>query len=188
MSMLRYIFLENPYVLIPLLLIGTYACFVAWLRRRTPRAKRVLLVAVLLCVALPIVQQLVVTDREQIRAVCDEIGDAVEAGDVDAILAHTANDFQMYEIDREHLAERARRAIEHYRPKDIHISGFRVEVDGDRATVHYRSRCTVTGDVPVGAVVLEWKAVFVRVDGEWRLQSAEATSPLQPGFQLRDVF
>jgi cytochrome bd-type quinol oxidase subunit 1 len=53
---LQYLLFEEPYALIPLVVVAAYACLVIWLRRRTPGAKRALIVALLLAVLLPVLQ------------------------------------------------------------------------------------------------------------------------------------
>jgi ketosteroid isomerase-like protein len=188
MDVLRYVFLEQPYVLIPLLVIGTYICLVVWLRRRTPRAKRALLIALLLCVTLPLVQWLVVTDREQIRAVCESIGRAVEAGDVDAISRHVAADFRTRDIDRAELLDMAERALARHHPQNVRFRDFRVDVDGDRAEVTYTSICSVSGEYIERDVRVNWIAIFIRVNGEWHLQSADIRqTPFLPISRLEDL-
>jgi len=184
---MTYVLLEQPYVLIPLLVVGTYFCLVVWLRRRTPQARRALLVALALLIVLPVVQRLVVTDREQIRAVSDAIASAADQGDVDGIIRLLSVDFRLQDMDREALREFAKSRLDRFHPKDTAISDFRAQVNGDQATVTFVSSCTIMGEYS-GPVRIGWTAVFVRVDGVWRLQSADIREiPFSPVKSLDDL-
>jgi len=185
---MRYVFFEQPYALIPLLIVAAYVCLVVWLRRRTVRAKRALWIAAILLVLLPVVQRLVVTDRERIRAVSAAIAAAVDAGDVAALSEHVADDFRVRDIDRAALLELAKSAMDRHRPRDVKLSDVRVTVTGDRAEVTQTSTCFVESDVYSGRVTVNWTAVFVRARGAWRLQFADIRpTPLLPIDQLEDV-
>ncbi len=150
-----------------------YVTLVVWLRRRTPRARRALLLTLALCVVLPVIQQVVVTDREAIRGALGEMVAAVEAGEIEPIAARVARRFQVREIDREAFLAGVDRAMHRYHIERARLGGVEIEVAGDTATVRFTASGYVTSDMYTGDAPTAWTARFVLIDGRWMLAEVE---------------
>lgn len=189
MNALRYVFLESPYVLIPLLLIAAYICLVRWLRQRTPQARRALLIALLLLVALPLVQKVVETKREQLWAVCNQLVESYKAGDVDAIGRHVARNFHEEDLDRAGLLDVARRSMNHYRLYEAKLSSLSAEITGNRAVVKFTA--SVDAEAPEfgrHAQGTTWTADFEWSGDAWQLTGVRPReTPLFPYSRLSDL-
>ncbi|MCB9851382.1 MAG: nuclear transport factor 2 family protein [Phycisphaerales bacterium] len=186
---MQYVLFESPYVLVPILLVGAYACLVVWLRRRTPGAKRALLIALLLCIVLPIVQNLIVTRREMLRVVCTEMVSAADAGDVTGIAQHVAATFRAEDLDREELLDAVRRTLAHYDVQDAKLYSFKPEINGDHAVLRFAVQARVqVPDMALQLVQTTWTAEFEWIDGRWQMTTlSPRETPVFPVGSLRSL-
>jgi hypothetical protein len=166
---LQYLLFEQPYALIPLVVVAAYACLVIWLRRRTPGAKRALIVALLLAVLLPILQWWVVTDRERIHRICLAMTASAEQGDVAAFDRYVSSRFEVGELDRAALRAAAERAYTRYDIVTAKLKSPQIEVNQDRAEVDFGVQVTMSGGDFPGQGLTTWTAVFEREADGWRL-------------------
>jgi hypothetical protein len=186
---MRYVLFENPYILITILAIVEYILLVAWMRRRTPGAKRAALIGLLLCVAVPIMQQLVVTHQEQLRTACETMVEAAEQGDVATIAQRVAAGFAVRDIDRERFLRGVENALTRWHIEDASMGNVQIEVTGNRAAVTFNVTCRViaTEEVVTG-VVSAWTTTFELIDGQWMLIAVEPKeTPLFPVRRLEDM-
>jgi hypothetical protein len=186
---MRYLLFESPYLLIPILVIVEYILLVTWLRRRTPGSKRAALIGLLICVAAPIAQYLVVTHPERLRAACAAMVEAAERGDTDAIAQRVAPNFAVRDIDRERFLRGVEQALSRWHVEDAGMRNARIEVSGNRATVSFTVTCRVIAtDEVLSGVVTAWTTTFEWIDGKWLLVAVEPKeTPLFPMRRLEDI-
>ena len=148
-----------------------------------------MLVGLTLCILLPAVQMLVVTDRERIRLVCQAMVDATEAGDIEAIGEHVAPNFNVRGLDRKAFLDGVGKALNRTHVEDASLSHVEIEVAGNRATVQFNVRCRVIAPQDVEYVPLSaWTAIFERHNGQWQMIAVDPRStPFFPFSRLEEL-
>jgi hypothetical protein len=142
----------------------------SWLNRRTPRSKRAAQVGLLLAVALPTIQALVVTQRERIDGICGATVRAVQAGDVPGVAVHVAAEFREGDIDRELFLRRVKDTLTTYKVDHARVLGLDISVHGETAEAVLRVVCTVvTRDELLTNTLTAWDVRFRRRDGTWQM-------------------
>ena len=152
--------------------------------------RRVLVLAaalpILLALALLIVQQLVVTDREQVEATLHEIAGHVRRNDLDAVLRHVdpqsprvadqaRSEFPRYEFDEVTIKRNLEVTVDRRQQPPKAVAEFNVTVlVSEKAGAFQKQR------VPRFAVV-----TFLLRDGKWRVSDYRHFPPTQ-GMLRRD--
>lgn len=162
---MRALLFENPYALIPLLLVIDLGAIWYWSRRRTRRTGRTAIGALLASAALVVLQWVVVTDRERVVGVCRAMASAAGRGDVDAFAELVSDDFQWSgrddaEFGKAELVEAFRRGFKQWNVEEERVSQVNVSVDGERATVAFSVSCRLISD----EIMIRWHTSRWRVD------------------------
>jgi hypothetical protein len=183
LNTLRYILFESPLWLILLALVAEL--IVLWLhQRRGWTSRRPPLIVPVVALLLLLVQWLVVTDSEALRAMTRRLASAVDAPDLDAFMAEIDADFRQRELTRDQLAERVRAILERTQIEQASVGAFEIAVNGDTAAVAFRARARIeAGDAGIREYVGRWRLECVRRDAGWRVRGVEHVS--SPG--LGDV-
>ena len=170
---IQRLFFESPALLVPVLVVLELVLIRRWLARRTQRSKRAAQIGLLLVVVLPIVQALVVTQRERIEGDCRAMVRAVQAGNVPGVAAHVSRDFREGDIDRESFLRRVKDTLTTYKVEHARVLGLEITVHGDEADVVLRVVCTVvTRDELLPNTLSAWSLRFRRTDGTWWMVGA----------------
>ena len=169
--------------------MGQYVLLVIWLRRRTPRARRAALIGLVVCIAAPVLQKLVVTNRERLRMVCQALVDATEKGDMEALGEHIAAAFDVRGIDRDALLAAADRTLSYFHIENAILGKVETEVTGSRATASFSARCNlITADDVHAYQPSFWIARFELVDGRWQMIAVDPRrTPSFPFNRLEDL-
>ncbi len=139
-------------------------------RRQSTGSRRTVWLALVVCVALLIVQHLVHTDRERIRAVVVQIADAIDAGDVAGVGDHLDDTFQDAGMDKPAWLADLRQKLQRWRIDEAKVGGFAIEVDQDSAQAWFRATCDWrTDQQSQSGVYSTWRLGFVRRDDGWKL-------------------
>ncbi len=170
---------EKPILLIPALVVVQFILIIVWARRRTSRSRQVLLAGFVVFPLMMLIQTLVVTDREQLQAVCRAMADAIRQADVGTFADHLARDFK-YDgpamgrvLGADDTCTRLDDELNRFRIEEPRLWGFEIEVSGDRATVRFAARCRVVSAEQIEpSLRTDWELTFRRVDGEWQATSA----------------
>lgn len=127
----------------------------------------------LLAVALLILQQVVVTDRERIRLLLDDIALAVDAERLAEVEAALADDCDIDGMDKQRILSELASAFEQSEFDEIKIVRADITVDGDAAAavvrVHGRVRAP---DWPYDYNLTSWEVQFVRSERGWLVHRA----------------
>jgi len=181
MDLVRYLFLENPLTLGILLALGTVAAGAIWSRTRSRRTLAAMVAMPLAAGLLVLLAHLVETDRERLLAALDALARAVDTGDAEAFLAHVSADYTSGPYGKDSLAAAARVGLAHVRATAetplVH------QTDGEATvnqTYRFRPAPAARFTLPQGRECVRWEGRFVReADGQWRLKSAVAVSPMR---------
>lgn len=173
MDALRYVLLESPLWLILFALIAELV--VLWLhQRRGWSSWWPPFVVPTLAVLLLLVQWLVVTDEEALRAMTRRLATAIDEPDLDAFLAEVDTEFAAGDLTRETLREALYRFLERSDIEQASVSAFEITVNGDEATVDFRGRARVeAGDAGIREYIGRWRLECVRRSDGWRVRSVE---------------
>lgn len=171
---LTSILFENPYALIPILVATDLVLVQLWNRRRTPRTGRLAMIALIASPLLVVIQAVVVTDAENIRAFCRRLATASVRGDLVQLDACIANDFRVSvrnrEWTKEDLMDAIRRAADYWTIEEERLSGFGLIIEGTSATAEFQATCRLISDaVMIPRHVSKWRLQLVRRDGTWRV-------------------
>ena len=153
--------------------------------RYTKASRRGIWLTLAGCLALLVMQWLVVTDRETLEATVRTMARAMDEGDVATIAEHVDAGFQLGQENRDEFIESVNRTLQVYQVDEARITGVESAVEGDGATVSFWARCDVRGG---GATdynfFSRWRLHFVRRAGRWlmdRIDEARADLPVGTG-------
>jgi len=159
-----------------------------WSRRRTDLARRVMLAGLVVSPVLVVVQALVVTERERLRGVCEDLANAIRHVDLDTFEAHLTPDFTYRGValgrltGRETMRQRLEQTLLRYRVEEPRLRGFEMEVGRERAVVRFIAVCrVVSAEAIEPSLRSSWELTFRRVSDAWRLEAAR-NRDLRPGF------
>jgi len=187
--MFQHVLLENRLLLFIAWVLAQFAVIGVWSWRRTRAANRGVWICLVALPVLLLVSTLVVTEREQITALCRKLARHVERGEARQIADHLDGQFEAAELDRAGFVERLEPALMRFGIRALRLSRFEFTFAGDdEATVELSATCNVrTADAFFDGVPSRWRLKFIRRAGDWFLISIEAIpSPLSPVRNVRD--
>lgn len=157
-----------------LLMAGAMAMAVALAVHRrcyTTRTRRGLWLTLGVCALLLVLQKVVVTDRERLAQLATELASAVDDGDVGAIDARLDSSFQYRNQDKLAFLTDVNERLQRWQINEASLSGLRVEIDGDRATMAFHASCDWrSGDKVEYNILSAWELQCVRRPDGWKLQ------------------
>jgi hypothetical protein len=148
-----------------------------------------LLIGLLLLIVLPVVQWLVVTDREAVRQSLTELVNSVQQGDVSRFSTHVAEQFQAGTVDREQFLDRVESAMNRIRIENAKLKFEEVTVANDNAIVRMRVFCRVIAENDWEPnAISAWEIELAKEDDAWRIISLQPRpTPAFPLSRLEDV-
>jgi hypothetical protein len=147
------------------------------------------LIGLVVCLAAPVLQKLVVTNRERLCMVCQALVDATEEGDIEALGEHIATTFDVRGIDRDALLAAADRTLSYFHIENATLGKVKIEVTGNRATASFSARFNLItpDDVHPGQPSF-WIARFELIDGRWQMIAVDPRrTPSFPFDRLEDL-
>lgn len=187
--MIRHVLLENRLLLFGIWVLLQFVLIGVWSWRRTRAANRGVWIGLIALPVLLLLSTVIVTQREQITALCRKLTGHVERGEVRQIADHLDTPFEAAELDRNAFIERIEPALKRFGITNLRLSRFEFTFTGDdKATVELSATCNVrTADAFFDRVPSRWRLNLVRRAGDWYLTSVEAIpTPLSPVRNLRD--
>jgi len=180
MDALKQELFEQPVYLLIALAVAAVALLIAWRELR----RRVLLWLVIVPIAMGVgvwlVSGWVVTDREEIRAACQEIVDDLNAGKRDALETYLDEDvivdlgsYGPRVKGRQLVLGTARMLLNRWTDLDIRITDFDAEIDKwAKVTLVTRVSVTVEG-FGSQSTTLAWPMRWLKGDDGWRIVEVE---------------
>ena len=127
----------------------------------------------------------VVTSREQIIELCEDLARHVDKGDVAAVGARLAADFEAGQLDRDEFVDRLERTLIRHRVDDPELRGFVVTFPAKNVGVaEFRASASVRSpELIYDRFTSRWRATCRRSGGEWKITKLESlpTPPLNIG-------
>ncbi len=167
------ILFESPLKLLIALALMLAVLATIWWFRPTKTTGWVAVGGMLLSAVLLIVQQVVVTDREQIALLLDEIALAVDAERLQAVGSALADDCDIDGMDKPTVLAELASAFERSEFDEIKVVRATITVDGDAAAARVRVHGRVRApDWPYDYNMTTWEVQFVRSDRGWLVHRA----------------
>jgi hypothetical protein len=141
----------------------------------------------LLSSVLMILQHVVVTDREWIEQILEELALAVDCEDLETIEAALANTIEAEGMDKAQFMARLESIFEQAEIDEVHILDAEISVDDTSASVHLQAHCRVRApDWPYEYHLSSWDLRFVRGTDTWLLQMVRQAAQ-QRGLSAADL-
>ncbi len=159
---IKTILFENPYMLVPILFGIEFIFVAAWNLRRTRLTGRLAVAGLILFPLMVLVQTIVVTDAERVRATCDRVVRAVVEGDVRSVANHIAGDFR-YENrgdtwDKAALVDRIEQALTRWDVSNCSVSQFEVTEDDRGVRSSFQVTCRMSSmDASIPTFPSRWE-------------------------------
>jgi hypothetical protein len=121
--------------------------------------------------------RLIITDRQQLRHIIEEMAEAVGDRKPEVIVKHLSRDFDYYGLTRATMAQHVANAIRDYDLRYVGVWEFDIEklsrAEG-KATVAFRAK------VDLGENRSQWvcRGFFVLEDGQWRMKGFNIYNPV----------
>jgi len=188
--MARLLF-ESPYLLVPVWVAGQFVMIALWSRRRQRWSARLVWLGFAALPVLLILQHLVVTPREQIIALCRELAEFVEGGDLMAIRARLSPDLDAEGMTRDELIDLAERTLSRYHVANARLHDFEIRFAADGiGMAQFKATCEpVTEEAYLERLRTAWRLQLRRTALGWEVSRIEMRetpfSPLNSLHQLQ---
>ena len=159
---IKSILFENPYLLIPILFGIEFVFVAAWNLRRSRLTGRLAVGGLILFPLMVVVQWMVVTDAERVRAACDRVVRAVVDGDVRAVADRIAGDFR-YDSrgeswDKVAVVDRIEQALTRWDVSNCSLSQFEVTEDDGGMRSSFQVTCRMSSmEAAIPAFPSRWE-------------------------------
>ncbi len=172
-------FFEDPFNVYLTLAFAELVLGAIWYEKRTTRWALSLLIPVALAGAVVLVEQLVVTDKEQIVAAARDIAEAIESRELERIPEHLDEKFsarvQGVQRDRDEVVAVCNALISRWNITGIGFGRTDVEVTGSEAKMQLKTIFTY-GEEGIRTSLI-WDIIWIKRDGRWRI--LEVAEPRQ---------
>lgn len=168
MDTIRHVVLESPLQLLALAVLIEAVLATCWWFRPGRITSWAVVVGLLLAAVLLIVQHLVVTDRERIDQILEDLALAVDCEDIETLAAALDDGYRADDMDKDRFLERVADAFERADIDEVKIVDKQISVEGDGAVVHLRAHGRIRSpDWPYEYNMSSWEVRFIRRDGDW---------------------
>ncbi len=187
---LNALLFESPMALILACLLAAMVLLAYARVRGSSGARRAVWGVVALLAAGLIVQNAVVTRREQLVADCQDMARKVEAGDVRGLGAMLSPRLEAARLGREAFIEAVERTLARYHPEESRLAHFDVKFpEADGAVVEFEASCRVVSQREVlQRLHTKWRLRFELEGDAWKVTRIELVPmPTSPLSSLNDV-
>lgn len=178
METLREAFLEDPTNIYLILAAVEVAIAIFWHYQRSRKLAMCLLIPLVLAGGVFLLERVVVTERETIRAELDALAADIVQGRLDVAAKLLDEDFMGFKGSKEKLLQEGQATLQKYQIQGISFSHCEIKVNGRTADMDVTSMIDCGGQVS-GRVPLRWKVYWIQRPEGWRIRDL---SPPQMGF------
>ena len=139
--------------------------------RMTPRTRRLVWITLALCVVLVVMQHVVVTDREAIRATIEDMARDVVDGDVASLGEKLDERMTLGPIKgKGAVLHHAHLTLQEYDVRNARVSAFEIDLENRLAQVRFQAVGDIHGRQTEGfRTPMLWKLTMVRSPRGWRV-------------------
>lgn len=186
MDWLEFVLLESPAYLLGGLMLLLAALGSCWFFRPGRVTGWLVVGGLLLGTVLLIVQHIVVTDRERIDQLLEELALAVDCEDLDKLADALTDDARIDQMDKQQLLVRLEDFFDKAEIDDVKILDRDIQTEDNTASVVLQAHCRVRGtDWPYEHHASAWEVKFVRRSGRWLIHHVRHTA--QKGVTAGDL-
>jgi hypothetical protein len=171
LDILRSLFFESIVLLVCVEVVAVAVALARYRSWPTPGRRLTIWIALIGCILLIVLQQVIKTDRERIQAAVRAMATAIDDGDVLVLGEYIDRDFRDRNSNRQAWLQDVRLWLQRWQIDNAKVGGFRIEVNGDQAVASFWAKCNGrSGDQSEQGVFSSWRLAFVRRDSGWKLQ------------------
>lgn len=170
------LFLESTWGLLAVLVGCQFALVSLWSWRRSRLLGRAVLVGLAIIPVLLVVSSVVVTQRERVIRLCEELADLVDRGEVTALSTYLSDDFSAGSMDASAFVDRLEDSLRRFHVDDPVLRGFEVAFADDggcRVTFDASARIRSV-DRFTDRVRSRWRVTLRRRGSTWEVSRLEA--------------
>ena len=179
--MTRMLF-ESLWLLVVVWIVVQFILIAIWSRRRDRASARIVWGGFVAGPLLFILSIIVVTPRERIIRLCEDLARYVDDGNVGAIEEHLAVDFDASKLGRNEFMNRLEQTLTYYRVDDPALRGFAVAFPAaDTGVAEFHATVRVRSpELVQDRFTSRWRLTCRRTGNEWEVTRLEAlpTPPL----------
>jgi hypothetical protein len=182
MEFLKRTFLEDPTYLYVLLVIVELVLMAIWYSRRTAWSARLLLLPVVLAGCVVAADAMVVTDRERLKQVVEEIAADVAGGSFDVATSYLDDSYQGFGGNKAGLIDRGLAEAHSRRIEKVKFTRVQTIFSGKTAEMDVTTVIHMRGDY-AGSRPIAWKIYWVDLPEGWRIRGVTSPQLVIPGFE-----
>jgi hypothetical protein len=169
LDVLRSLFFESIVLLVCVEMVAVAVVLARYRSWPTPGRRLTIWIALIGCILLIVLQQVVKTDRERIQAAVRAMATAIDDGDVPALGDQIDGDFRDRNTDRQAWLQEVRQWLQRWQVDEAKVGGFNIEVNDTQAVASFWAVCNGRSGNQSDQVYSSWKLAFVRRDSGWKL-------------------
>ncbi len=187
--MISKLLFERFWLLLIVLAAIQLGLIAVWSWRRNRPCARAVWIGFATIPLLLLLSVVVVTPREQIIELCNNLAEMVDEGDVDAIGSHLADDFLVAGLNRADFLDRVEETLATHPVDDARL--YRIEVTfprKDEGAALFNAVCVIRStDFYLDRLLSRWRVTFVDQRAGWLVTGVEVLpTPLSPVRNIRD--
>ncbi len=167
---------ENPWLLFVVLVAIQFGLTAIWIWQRTRVWARTVGVSLAAMPVLLLLSHFVVTPRERVIELCQDLAALALKGDVGGIGRHLSDDFEVAGLDRVEFLARVEDNLQRHRVENLSLHTFEVLFQRrTEAIAVFNAVCTVSSDdIFLGRLVSRWRLTFQDRGRSWQVLKVEA--------------
>lgn len=176
------LFCEDPtYLYVTVVIVELLMLFIYY-KLRDRKLALSLLIPVVICGVTFALDYFIVTDREQITAITQEIADAAVKGSLKPATDYLDESYVGYAGDKTQLIVLTEEHLKQLKLTSCKLTDFDIKITGKQADMTVIS--TLKSQEHGGVYCLKWKVYWVKTHNGWRIRSAEEPRQTVPGFGI----
>jgi len=123
----------------------------------------------------------IVTPRERIRSICDDLARLVDEGNVTELEKRVSRNFRAGGMDRKEFLDRLDAVLTRYRLDQIRLHDINVHMEAnDEAETTLNARCNIrSAEEFTASIPTRWRLRFSKQGEDWLLKEVESV-PIPP--------
>lgn len=138
-----------------------------------PNWAKIVLAVVAAAVCSVVIERLIVTDREAIKASLERIRDCLLKHDLDGCMEEVAEDYSFKSLTAENLRNYGKPYIEASRILKVEFLGRKIEVSDGTATVHLDVLVKVRDEGNQAPVLIKVEVLYGKKTGGWKITGVD---------------
>lgn len=177
---MKELFCEDPtYLYVTVMIIELFLLFI-YFKTRNNKIALSLIIPIAICGITFALDYFIVTDREQITQITQEIGASAVKGDLGPAISYIDDGYNGYAGDKEQIIHLSEDQIKRLRLSSCKLTDFDIKITGKQADMTVVS--TVKSQEHNGVYCLKWKVYWVKTPNGWRIREVEEPRQAVPGF------